>query len=96
MIVLGVQHQRLKSETMLAARHLDDAVDHVSNSASLAAILYHESLAKDSVNVQKKHFKLKDQLQTKLIVAKRLAKALEQEMLEQRGLETVRPSTSRH
>ena len=47
-------------------------------------------------NVQKKHFKLKDQLQIKLIVAKRLVKVLEQEILDKRGLKTVRPSTSRH
>ena len=81
---------------MLAVQQLDNAVAHVSNSASLAAILFLESLAKDAVNVQLKEFKLQDQLQIKLIVAKRLVKVLEQEILDKRGLETIRPITSKH
>ena len=92
----GSASKRLKSETVLVGRHLDDAVAHVSNPASLAALLFLESLAKDSDNIHKMHFKLEDQLQIQLILAKRLVKVFEQEILEQRGLKTIRPSTRRH
>ena len=92
----GSASKRLKLETVLAVQQLDNAVARVSNSVSLAAILVLESLAKDAVNVQQKEFKLQDQLQIKLIVANRLVKVIEQEILQQRGLKTVRPSTSMH
>ena len=39
-------------------------------SFGIAALLFLESLAKDSVNIHKKHFKLKDQLQIQLIYQK--------------------------
>ena len=84
----GSASKRLKLETVLAVQQLDNAVARVSNSASLAAILVLESLAKDAVNVQLKEFKLQDKLQIKLIVAKKLVKVLEQEILEQRGLKS--------
>ena len=62
----------------------------------MTVILVLESLAKDAVNVQQKEFKLQDQLQIKVLVANRLVKVLEQEILEQLGLKTVRPSPSMH
>ena len=77
------------SEKRLAVQTVDYAYRQVSDICKLAAAAAHDSLQSDCKNVSKSHFGLRDVLQVRRTIVKRLLTDVDDEIAAKVGLQTV-------
>ena len=76
-------------EKRLAVATVDRVYGHVSYICKLAAATAHNSLQSDCKNVSNAHFQLRDVLQVRRTIVKRLLADVNDEIAAEQGLRTV-------
>ena len=76
-------------EKRLAVATVDRVYGHVSYICKLAAAAAHDSLQSDCKNVTDAHFQLRDVLQVRRTIVKRLLTDVDDEIAAKVGLQTV-------
>jgi hypothetical protein len=77
------------TEKLLAASYMDRAMCQISDICELAAACAHNAVQSDCKNVSNAHFQLRDVLQVRRAIVKRLLADVNDEIAAEQGLRTV-------